>query len=777
MRLTNLTIQNMTDIRNTGNRLGIVRSLAAMGKILAIGTVVVATNAMGVTIGWNFSDDNATYDTGTPVNFTIGSFSIGNTLGTVSDPVNSTSASSGYTGSTGTGNIGNAVRTGGLSKTSGGSAYYEISFTPTAGYQLQITDFDFGTRSTTTGPQSYSLFSSIDAYGVALMSGSITNNSSWAYKDNTAFALTAEANTPVTLRLYVYGGSGSPGSGTINHRLDDIKITVTANPVASGNNTAITASTTNVALGRVMQTASNPTNNVTLNKTGSDTTTYTVVAGGSASVTGAGTSFAGGSQSDQIGVGIDRATTGAKTGTVTVDNTAANSAGANQGSADPNDVINVSGTVVADRQIDGSVNVGKVFVGTSVSGTATLTTTGDSDHFTTVTVNGDAVVQGNASVAAGVTTTFDDTSDTVSREITGTFGQSGNGQSLSVDLNVTGEGLAGENAGATASLQADVYQHALLVANDSATLGNNGVATVFNEFSDDGGQRAAAVISGSTVTGSGWSATDFEGGVDSGAIAESEEVTSTVSFDSANKLNGSHVGTLVVGFADEAGIAGGGSLGSRSWALSANVSGNTALTGVAQTATVLAGNGFAGFGTTHASGLATQMTMRAGTAASAVDVVVTFSDIGAGALSGVANDATRVSDIVSLEGTGSNVIVLQLSYNDAGITDESTVALFWLAGGAEEWTLATTGNTGAGALAGAYAMSYDAFLAANGGVFDGATMLGAYGVDTTGNTTWAVINHNSDFAVNVVPEPGTVALFAIGGAFLCGIRRRYQARA
>jgi hypothetical protein len=745
----------MTDIRNTGNRSGIVRSLAAMGKILAIGTVVVATNAMGATIGWNFSDDNATYDTGTPVNFTIGSFSIGNTLGTVSDPVNSTSASSGYTGSTGTGNIGNAVRTGALSKTSGGSAYYEISFTPTAGYQLQITDFDFGTRSTGTGPQSFSLFSSIDAYGVALMSGSITNNSSWAYKDNTAFTLTAAANTPVTLRLYVYGGSGSPGSSTINHRLDDIKITVTANPVATGNNTAITASTTNVALGRVMQTASNPTNNVTLNKTGTDTTTYTVTAGSQATVADAGTSFTGGAQSDQISVGVNRSTTGAKSGTVTVDNTAASSAGSNQGSADNNEVINVSGTVVADRVISAeSVDLGKVLVGTTTaSQDSTLSTTGADADRTRVTVNGTTASNEGVTVAAGSSQLFNEASDTVDRSVSGNFSTSGS-KNVNVNLSVTGEGLTGEAVNnVTVNATADVYQAAALTANNSSPLDLDTVS-VTNAATSDGGQRAAARVISNTVSGEGWSVSGLGVGT---VISQNTNATGETSFDETGKLNGTHLGTLVLGFEhDDQTIQGtaAGDLGTASWNLSHVVENNAAPIGTAE---IRNGSSYAGFNLTNNDGRATNAELLAGSASGDTEVTISFDGLASGSYAAL-NDAFRVSDVVSLEGTHGDIIVLQLTYDDTSLgSAESDLRLMWFNG--TEWVLAVEGNSSG---------TPEFFL---GGYTNQA--IGSYGVDTDTNTVWAVIDHNSDFAViQAVPEPGSAMLLAATGVVLACFRRR-----
>ena len=39
-------------------------------------------------------------------------------------------------------------------------------------------------------------------------------------------------------------------------------------------------------------------------------------------------------------------------------------------------------------------------------------------------------------------------------------------------------------------------------------------------------------------------------------------------------------------------------------------------------------------------------------------------------------------------------------------------------------------------------------------------MLGTWGVDTADHVVWAVVDHNSQFAV--IPEPGTLALLAAG---------------
>jgi len=63
------------------------------------------------------------------------------------------------------------------------------------------------------------------------------------------------------------------------------------------------------------------------------------------------------------------------------------------------------------------------------------------------------------------------------------------------------------------------------------------------------------------------------------------------------------------------------------------------------------------------------------------------------------------------------------------------------------WKLATLGNHGAaGEWAGAYTTSYQSFLDSHGG-WNGAKMLGAFGVDAAAGQVWAVIDHNSSFGV------------------------------
>jgi hypothetical protein len=70
--------------------------------------------------------------------------------------------------------------------------------------------------------------------------------------------------------------------------------------------------------------------------------------------------------------------------------------------------------------------------------------------------------------------------------------------------------------------------------------------------------------------------------------------------------------------------------------------------------------------------------------------------------------------------------------------------------------------------------SFAAYTASVGGGFTLRQALGSWGVDTTNNQVWAVIDHDAEFAV--VPEPGSLTLFgAITAAVIAyrwGRRRR-----
>jgi fibronectin-binding autotransporter adhesin len=136
-----------------------------------------------------------------------------------------------------------------------------------------------------------------------------------------------------------------------------------------------------------------------------------------------------------------------------------------------------------------------------------------------------------------------------------------------------------------------------------------------------------------------------------------------------------------------------------------------------------------------------------------------------------------VSDVVNLTGMGNaggtgftDTFILQMSYNEAlldgfesfGVT-EGNIVIAWKDG--SNWVNAVNGNSTPG---GTY-FANQAYNAAS-------RSLGDYGIDPTNNVVWAVLNHNSEFAV--IPEPSTLVLggLALLGFAGAGLRRRRMSK-
>jgi autotransporter-associated beta strand protein len=187
------------------------------------------------TISWDFSTAAPSASTMTKV--TAGDVSQGNNNGTTT-LLGSTSASSGYTGSTGTNNAGAAARIGALNTGASGSAYFEFTLTPAVGHSVSVSEIKFGSRSTSTGPQAFSIRSSKDNYAADVAGGTLSNNSTWALKTTVVSpALTSEVGTNLVIRVYGHSGTGSPSAGTANWRIDDLQLALTA--TASGGTPTI----------------------------------------------------------------------------------------------------------------------------------------------------------------------------------------------------------------------------------------------------------------------------------------------------------------------------------------------------------------------------------------------------------------------------------------------------------------------------------------------------------------------------------------------------------
>lgn len=187
-----------------------------------------------VLAGWNFTAGTATASSASVSNLTVGALSGGNTNGTAT-LVTSTSASTTYTGASGTNNAGipAPVIASNTSVNTASNGYFQFTLTPATGYTISLTDFSFGTRSTSTAPAAYTLRSSVDNYATSIASGTmITSPSTWELKSNNSLTFVTPPGEAVTFRLYGFNGTGSPSANTTNWRIDDITLNgfMTYNP-------------------------------------------------------------------------------------------------------------------------------------------------------------------------------------------------------------------------------------------------------------------------------------------------------------------------------------------------------------------------------------------------------------------------------------------------------------------------------------------------------------------------------------------------------------------
>ena len=145
--------------------------------------------------------------------------------------LNSSSASTGYTGASGGNKAGAAARTGALITGVNGSAYFEFTLTPSLG-SIALNTISFGSRSTSAGPLAYTLRSSLDNFTADLGTGTFLSNSTW--KLFSPSLTSTNSSSPITYRLYGYNQTGSANMPPAYWRIDDLAMGGTISAEASG---------------------------------------------------------------------------------------------------------------------------------------------------------------------------------------------------------------------------------------------------------------------------------------------------------------------------------------------------------------------------------------------------------------------------------------------------------------------------------------------------------------------------------------------------------------
>ena len=172
--------------------------------------------------------DSATGFATSIVGVTDPNFTLSAITGSTGSAYSTSSVSNNYGGASGGFNLPNTFSSGDFSLAT--SDYVTLSVTNNTGTIQYLTDFDFGVRSTATGPRAYSLRSSNSGFAADIVSGTIEADTFWSFKNNT-FSQVAIGNGTTEFRLFGYNGTGTG----INGRFDDfaIQFNITAVPEPS----------------------------------------------------------------------------------------------------------------------------------------------------------------------------------------------------------------------------------------------------------------------------------------------------------------------------------------------------------------------------------------------------------------------------------------------------------------------------------------------------------------------------------------------------------------
>ncbi len=264
---------------------------------------------------------------------------------------------------------------------------------------------------------------------------------------------------------------------------------------------------------------------------------------------------------------------------------------------------------------------------------------------------------------------------------------------------------------------------------------------------------------------------DFTGGITLGGRKITVEGPGTVRFSASNSYSGGTLlnsGILIAGhsaaFGSGAVTLAGGTLDLTAYNIgnTINITGTGASVRLPATTGVMHTN-FAG-GSLYQGWQRISSTGASPTTASLLDGSASLARTLTSAWTNDAHGATNLkSGVFDVKGTGSDPFVLQMS-STAALA--ATDYLGWYNTGSSKWVNALTGNSTNPATFITVTGDYASWRATH--IDPLSNYLDVYGVDTANHAVWAVVNHNSEFAV--VPEPAMLALFGLGGGVL--LRRR-----
>jgi len=158
---------------------------------------------------------------------TASEFKQGVNFGTTVLLTSNSSSIQSYSGASGENNAALACRTGPLNRTPTGSSYFSFSVSAIAGYKFVLQTIALGLRSTSSGPQSWALYSSADNFTTPIQSGNVPNNSNWVFQQ---YSITAGYHTSLEYRIYGYDGVGTAAINVANWRIDDLQLTGMVTP-------------------------------------------------------------------------------------------------------------------------------------------------------------------------------------------------------------------------------------------------------------------------------------------------------------------------------------------------------------------------------------------------------------------------------------------------------------------------------------------------------------------------------------------------------------------